>query len=325
MTTTVSVVIAAYNAREYIGRTLASVESQTRAPDEVVVIDDGSTDNTAHCVEEFKRQSSLNIILERQANKGLAATRNVGVRRSSGDLIAFIDADDVMYPEFLEATVLGLDRYRHWLVCFSDRDVVDMKGNVIAKDLDHPQFQRIDRRQVEQDFWEMSDPNLFCKMVGGNVIPMTIVFRRGSIDAVGGFDEELRYGEDRYFLLGLIKRGGALGYVNRPLGTWQRHEGNLTAPSNALRNWSYVDMIMTKLLANRENWQLGAGEQQCIMDARRAASSSWVYCASSAASRATLPLATHLLYQGRISFLCFLKAVGRYAINGLRFALGGST
>ena len=105
MPTTVSLVIAAYNAGEFIGRALASVAQQTRPADEVIVIDDGSQDDTAERVEEFKRHSSLNVVLQRQANKGLAATRNVGARSARGDLVAFLDADDIIYPGFLAAAV----------------------------------------------------------------------------------------------------------------------------------------------------------------------------------------------------------------------------
>lgn len=318
MTTTVSVVIAAYNAGGYIGRALASIESQTRAPDEVIVIDDGSTDETASVVTAFKEQSSLNVILEQQTNRGLAATRNVGIRRASSELVAFLDADDIMYREFLELTVLGLDRYRKWDACFSDRDVVDKSGKLLAKDLDHVRFQDIEKRHLDRDYVELSDPNLFCKMVAGNLVPMTIVFRRDVVDGLGGFDESLRFGEDRFFLLGFIKHGKIMGYVDRPLGTWEQHGGNLTSSANALRNWGYVDAILAKLLANRRTWQLTDGELQCIMDARRTSAASWIYCASSSCSPSTLPLATRLLSEGRITFGCFLRAVGRYAGSSLR-------
>src|SRR6185437_11190058 len=69
MATTVSVIIAAYNAGEYIDRALASLESQTRLPDEIIVIDDGSADDTAERVQTFKKKSSLCIILQQQENK----------------------------------------------------------------------------------------------------------------------------------------------------------------------------------------------------------------------------------------------------------------
>lgn len=318
MATTISVAIAAYNAGEYIVRALESVARQTRVPDEVLVIDDGSTDDTAERVRAFQRRSSLNVILRQQENRGLPATRNVAVRSSRSDLVAFLDADDTIYPTFLEQTVYGLDSHADWVACFSDRDVVDTAGKLIAKDLAHPGFQVIRRRNVGGPFWELCDENLFCKMVSGNLIPMTIVLRRTEIAAAGFFDESLRYGEDRLFLLRLIKGGGVLGYVDESLGIWQRHDNNLTSGGNALKNLFYSDLILTKLVENGERWHLSAGELECVQAARRATAASWVYCASSSGSRTTLRLASRLLYERRIGFHCFAKGLIRYMLNALR-------
>jgi glycosyltransferase involved in cell wall biosynthesis len=320
MATTLSVIIAAYNAGEFISRALESVASQTRVPDELIVIDDGSTDDTAERIKAFQKRSSLNVILQQQANKGLSATRNIGVRSSRSDLVAFLDADDTIYPEFLEETARGLDTHPDWVACFSDRDVVDAAGKLIAKDLDHPGFQAISRRHVGGSFWELSDQNLFCKMVSGNLIPMTIVLRRTEIGAAGFFDEGLRYGEDRLFLLRLIKRGGTFGYVSKSLGTWQQHGNNLTSQGNALNKWFYIDLILAKLVDNAERWHLSAKELGCVHTARRAAAASWLYCASSNGSPTTVALAGRLLYERRIGFYCFSKELLRYLVSGLRSA-----
>jgi glycosyltransferase involved in cell wall biosynthesis len=324
MATTVSVIIAAYNAGEYITRALESVASQTRAPDEVVVIDDGSTDDTAERIKAFQKRSSLNVILQQQVNKGLPATRNIGVRSSRSDLVAFLDADDTIYPWFLEETIRGLDAHPGWVACFSDRDVVDQTGKLISKDLDHPGFQAIKRRHVGGAFWELSDQDLFCKTVSGNLIPMTIVLRRPEVVATGFFDESLKYAEDQMFLLRLIKRGGLFGYVNESLGIWQRHDNNSTSQSNALRNLFYCDLVLAKVLENGENWHLNANELGCVHSTRRAIAMSWLYSASSSFSRTTLPLAVRLLYARRIDFHCFTKGLIRYLVSGVKLRFGGS-
>ena len=171
------------------------------------------------------------------------------------------------------------------------------------------------------DFWELADPDLFCKMVAGNLIPMTIVFRREEIGANGYFDEDLRFGEDRLFLLRLIKRGGSFGYVNKPLGTWERHDNNLTSPSNSLKNYSYSDRILSRLVDNRERWHLDSREVECVIATQRSLAASWVFCASNGGSRATLPLASRFLHEGRISFYCFAKALLRYFVSSWRLTL----
>lgn len=325
MATTLSLIIAAYNAGGYIDRALESVASQTRPPDEVIVIDDGSTDDTAERVKAFRKQSSLNVVLRQQLNKGPAATRNVAVLISGSDLIAFLDADDTIYPTFLEETVRGLDAHPEWVACFSDRDVVDTSGKLIAKDLAHPGFQAIKRRHIEGSFWELSDPDLFCKMVSGSLIPMTIVLRRTEFIAAGLFDESLRYGEDRLLFLRLIKRGGTFGYVNESLGIWQRHDNNLTSRGNELRNLSYSDLILSKLVDDAGRLHLSARERECVHAARRATATSLMYCASSNGSRATLLLASKLLYERRIGLRCFAEGLVRYGFTRLRLAFGGSS
>ena len=97
----VSVIIPTYNANNYIETTLNSVRSQTYKNIEVIVIDDGSQDQTAEIVRSVAQQDGR-IILLQQPNSGVAAARNFGIQKAQGELIAPIDADDIWYPENLE-------------------------------------------------------------------------------------------------------------------------------------------------------------------------------------------------------------------------------
>jgi glycosyltransferase involved in cell wall biosynthesis len=92
-----SVLIPAYNCSKTIQATLDSVLAQTLAPDEIIVLDDGSTDETFSVVESYKSR----VTLFRQPNSGVAIARNVLCERASGDLVAFIDADDIWHPKYL--------------------------------------------------------------------------------------------------------------------------------------------------------------------------------------------------------------------------------
>lgn len=97
---TISVVIPLFNKRAHIGTTLESVLAQTAAPDEILVIDDGSTDGGEKVVASM---TDPKIRLIRQRNQGVAAARNRGSQAARGELIAFLDADDTWEPGFLEA------------------------------------------------------------------------------------------------------------------------------------------------------------------------------------------------------------------------------
>ncbi|MGL6284411.1 MAG: glycosyltransferase family 2 protein, partial [Microcoleaceae cyanobacterium] len=100
----VSVIIPAYNAENFIARTLESVISQTYQNIEVLVINDGSQDQTVNIIESFAQKDSRIILLE-QTNSGVAIARNLGITQAKGELIAPIDADDIWYAENLEKQV----------------------------------------------------------------------------------------------------------------------------------------------------------------------------------------------------------------------------
>ncbi len=100
----VSVIIPAYNAEVFIQKTLNSVLTQTYVFFEIVIVDDGSQDTTAEIVEETAQKDSRVSLLQ-QKNAGVAAARNLGIKKSKGDLIALLDADDIWYPQYLEKSV----------------------------------------------------------------------------------------------------------------------------------------------------------------------------------------------------------------------------
>lgn len=100
----VSVIIPAYNAARFLPATLASVLGQTYGNLEVLVVDDGSKDNTVEIIKQFA-QGDSRIILIQQENAGVAAARNAGICQAKGEFIAPVDADDIWYPEKLEKQV----------------------------------------------------------------------------------------------------------------------------------------------------------------------------------------------------------------------------
>jgi GT2 family glycosyltransferase len=103
----VSVVITTYNQAPYIGLALETVFAQTLQPDEVVVVDDGSTDETAERIAPFRDR----IVYLRQSNQGVAHARNSGIRRARGDLLAFLDGDDLWEPEKLALQVAAASEH----------------------------------------------------------------------------------------------------------------------------------------------------------------------------------------------------------------------
>lgn len=109
----ISVIIPLYNKEHYIENTIKSVLYQTFSDFEVIVINDGSTDNSTKIVESFT-DSRIKLIM--QKNKGVSAARNRGIREAIGDFIAFLDADDTWYPDYLETMIKLSQQYPSYSV-----------------------------------------------------------------------------------------------------------------------------------------------------------------------------------------------------------------
>ncbi len=106
MSITVSAVIPAYNAAKYVERAIESVLAQTRKADEIIVVDDGSTDNTADVVRQFGDK----VKFIRQENAGASVARNTGIEAATSEWISFLDADDEWLPEKLKLQTEHLQR-----------------------------------------------------------------------------------------------------------------------------------------------------------------------------------------------------------------------
>ncbi len=138
MSITVSVVIPAYNAAKYIGRAIDSVLAQTRPADEIIVVDDGSTDNTADVAHGYGDK----IRFIRQENAGASVARNTGIEAATSEWIAFLDADDEWLPQKLQLQTEHLRRNPNlvWTTgnfircyCDTDRRENDLNGERLEK------------------------------------------------------------------------------------------------------------------------------------------------------------------------------------------------
>lgn len=176
----ISVVIPAYNAALYIGSAIDSVLAQTYPAIQIVVVDDGSTDATPALLHPYWQAEK--IICIRQENKGLAAARNAGIRASSGDYIALLDADDLFLPEKLARQAAYLDAHPRCGVSYCGLWHFDDAAPDTMLMLDYAYY---------------SGAEVFPALLKKNFInPLSVVMRRSVFDAVGYFDESLRRSED---------------------------------------------------------------------------------------------------------------------------------
>jgi glycosyltransferase involved in cell wall biosynthesis len=199
----VSIVIPAFNQSNYIEQAIQSVLAQSYPDWELIVVDDGSTDDTAARIASF---TDPRIRYIHQQNKGLPGARNTGIAQATGEYIAFLDADDAYHPEKLVLHIAHLDQNPTVGLSYSARVHIDQHG---------------------APFWiyRSSDQVGLSDLVLD--FPFTIndfLIRRPLVKAVGGFDESYRlHGEDRDFYLRLALAGCHFRGVNRALAYRRLH------------------------------------------------------------------------------------------------------
>ena len=201
----VSVIIPVYNGERYLAEAIQSVLAQTLVPDEIIVVDDGSTDATAQIVADLSVSASVPIRYIYQTNQGPAAARNHGLRLASGDIIAFQDADDVWVPEKLQ---WQLD-----LLCAEPpADIVVGLTQQFA-DATYPASGKLPPLLPGP----YADYHLQNKLIRAHL------FSR-----VGLLDEALTFGEDLDWMVRAIQSGAILRPQQEVVVYYRRHAHNLT-------------------------------------------------------------------------------------------------
>lgn len=215
---TVSVIIPTYNRAQCVTAAIDTVLSQTHRPLEVIVVDDGSTDDTATALRAYGDR----ILYLQQANRGAAAARNRGIRRARGDLIALLDSDDLWEKHRLEAQLCLLREFPDVDFVFSDMRVC--RGGCVVV----PSF--IDRFPVRSYLLAERGRvrRLYNHLLRYNFLSTsTVLFRKRCVDRVGYFDESLRSVEDRdYWLRWSLTC--EIGYVDEVLETTAMHGDNIS-------------------------------------------------------------------------------------------------
>jgi glycosyltransferase involved in cell wall biosynthesis len=207
-----AVVIPVYRAH-YLNECLASVFAQTRPPDQVIVIDDGSPDGAV--IERVTARYGNRLTLLRQTNLGAGAARNRGVRHADADLIGFLDADDLWSPQLLEHHVRVLQEHRdHVLVYANGRLIGDgpLRGLLFMDTAP-----------------SVGEPTLDALLMQRcTVLTSSVVVWRAAVLAAGLFDESLRRGQDFDLWVRLAAAGGRFAYTTEPLVSRRIHGMNLS-------------------------------------------------------------------------------------------------
>ena len=231
---TVSVILPVYNGLQYLKDSIASVVAQTLPPLELFLVDDGSTDGSREYIASV--ETPFPKIVLTQQNKRQSAARNLAAAQAKGKYLAFLDHDDIWFPQHLEKLVAPMEKDAWVGWTYSDLDEIDSGGGQICQRslcgynplVEHP----------KTNLFNMLASDMF-------IFPSAAVVRREAFEAIGGFDERLSGYEDDDLFLRLFRAGWLNAFLPEALVRYRRHA---TSSSFSERMWISRDIFAAKLL-----------------------------------------------------------------------------
>lgn len=248
----VSVIIPTYNSKKYLPQSIESALAQTYPHVEIIVIDDGSTDNTKNVIEPYLDR----ITYLYKKNGGPASARNLGIDKAHGEYIAFLDADDYWFPEKLTLQVDFLKKNPQYALLHSNNLILE-KGREL-----YPRF--LDQKPPSGNVFD----SLFLE---NHISNLTVIVRRECLEAAGRFDEsrELISIEDYEFGL-RIAASFEIGFLDEIVAVYRVHDSNISDPAGAIEKQLYLLDIFTELSTDlRKSWD------QIITEKREVLYYSW--------------------------------------------------
>ncbi|WP_373779349.1 glycosyltransferase family 2 protein [Neisseria dentiae] len=218
----VSVMIPYYNCGKYIAETIASVKAQHYPHIEIIIVDDGSDAVEAAVLTELVQQHP-DIRLIRQENQGVSAARNQAAAHASGRYYLFLDADDMLLPDYLSATVAVLESRAEIKLVYTQAEFFD----------------------AENGPWKLPAYESLRKLLEGNHIPVTSLHRAEDFHRIGGFDNTLHTHEDWDLWIRMLEHGGHALCLERVLFRYRRRRDRS----------SVTNQLMSGKNCMKESWQ----------------------------------------------------------------------
>ena len=216
---TFTIVMPAFNAAPTIAPAIRSVLAQTRRDFQLVVVDDGSTDDTAQRIRPFEADSRLEVV--RQPNRGLAAARNIAIERAQGRFVSMLDSDDLWLPRYLEVMAETLGRDPEAGFAYTDAWLFDdarrriLRASAMAYQ-DPPDVPPADARAFLEELLQR------------NFVFTSATVRRSVLQEVGGYRESLAASEDYELWLRIVARGYRGARAPGRLAVYRKRPGTLS-------------------------------------------------------------------------------------------------
>ena len=237
---TVSVIIAVYNGEKTIKRAIDSIFKQSWLVDEIIIVDDGSTDNTQNIVAEFQGK----VLYNYQQNAGVSTARNKGVEQATSEWICFLDADDWYYPDRIKWHMEMIMENPALDFLTGDFDYINEKGEIIRSSMQSSNAGKkilsIVEEKVEEKAEEKSNNFVMQGELIGDFIAQhfgdthTLTVKKETFIKLGGYPMGVAVCEDIHFLIRLCADSKKIGVITRPMAAYFIHQESATR-SNPLR------------------------------------------------------------------------------------------
>ena len=244
----VSIIIPTYNRRGWIGECLNSIKAQTYQNIETLVIDDCSTDGTVDWLRSRPEYGFAHVHVQSK-NGGASVARNAGIKMAAGELIVFIDSDDLLAPNHVETAVSVFQSQVNVGLFACDSTMIAENGEVLYAGRTWHEIQsELKKFPVGTGRRTLKDVFLFSNIFPGFTLPK-VVFEK-----VGGFDQSLFPMDDYDLMLRVAGAGYGVHYQHEPLALRREHTGQCSGPANSVRTCR--QQILTLEAALKRNPEL---------------------------------------------------------------------
>lgn len=223
----ISVVIPSYNSARLLPETLESILAQDVRELEMIIVDDGSTDDTANIIRPYLNSRVRYLHLENSG--GPSRPRNVGIRHARGRFIALFDSDDVMLPGKLQNSLHAFERAPSSGFLCTDFSCMDEHGEVFLESWlsKYERFQRLPKQSIGDHAYLIRQPIAYDYLVRHNFVgTSSVLIRRDIFDDVGYFDETLKNGDDGDMWFRILSRYDVV-YLDKPYHHYRVREGSV--------------------------------------------------------------------------------------------------
>jgi glycosyltransferase involved in cell wall biosynthesis len=232
-----SVIIPTYNRAALLREAVHSILNQTYRPVECIVVDDGSTDNTAEVMQELQKETTVALSIQYivQPNAGAQVARNKGTAMSTGEFVQYLDSDDLLYPDKLEKQIAYLNQHPECDGVYGDWH----KGTT---------------KQYELNKAYASEDMVYQLLIEKSIANFSFLMRKKLVSAIGDWDVSIKRNQEIDFQLRGLMYGAVYHYQEQVTGLWRTHEGERIFSKTNFSSAIYFYKKWEKILQEKKIW-----------------------------------------------------------------------